>query len=178
MDKRQKLTLGVVVFLVGAILFSFNWWSRAVQRERAEEEARRAAEGARGSGNEARDKEAREAVEAVLQAQVAAWNRGDLEAFMAGYWHSPDLTFFSGKDIRAGWEATLERYQKRYQGEGHEMGKLTFSELRVEVLDPDHAWVRGRWHLETSKEPLGGLFTLIFKKFPEGWRIIHDHTSG
>jgi beta-aspartyl-peptidase (threonine type) len=119
----------------------------------------------------------KEAIRQVLDAQVAAWNKGDLQSFMAGYWKSDNLSFFSGKDKTRGWQATLERYQKRYQAEGREMGKLSFSELEIEALGPDAAWVRGRWQVVTSKETLGGLFTLIFKKFPEGWRIVHDHTS-
>jgi beta-aspartyl-peptidase (threonine type) len=113
----------------------------------------------------------------VLNGQVLAWNKGDLEGFMQGYWKSPDLTFFSGKEITKGWQATLERYRKRYQAEGKEMGKLTFSDLEIEVVGPDSAFVRGRWKVVTSKETLGGLFTLLFKKRPEGWRIVHDHTS-
>jgi beta-aspartyl-peptidase (threonine type) len=120
---------------------------------------------------------ATKAIAQVLKDQAAAWNKGDLKGFMAGYWKSPDLTFFSGKDKTRGWQATLERYEKRYQAEGKEMGKLTFSELEIDVLGPDSAVVRGRWKLVTSKETLGGLFTLIFKKMPDGWRIVHDHTS-
>jgi beta-aspartyl-peptidase (threonine type) len=117
------------------------------------------------------------AVREVLDTQVAAWNKGDLKGFMAGYWKSPDLRFFSGKDVTRGWQSTLERYKKRYQAEGKEMGKLTFSDLDIHVTGPTSAWARGRWRVVTSKEKLGGLFTLIFKKTPEGWRIIHDHTS-
>jgi uncharacterized protein (TIGR02246 family) len=120
---------------------------------------------------------AEKAVRQLLDAQVAAWNKGDLEGFMAGYWKSPDLTFFSGKDRTQGWQATLERYRKRYQAEGREMGKVSFKEVEIEVVGPDCAWVRGRWQVVTSKETLGGLFTLILKKLPEGWRIVHDHTS-
>jgi ketosteroid isomerase-like protein len=117
------------------------------------------------------------AVREVLDAQVAAWNKGDLKGFMAGYWKSEKLTFFSGDKIEHGWQATYERYQKRYQAEGREMGKLSFSELDIEMLGDDTAWVRGRWKLATSKDTPAGLFTLIFKKLPEGWRIVHDHTS-
>jgi beta-aspartyl-peptidase (threonine type) len=117
------------------------------------------------------------AIQQVLEDQAAAWNKGDLKGFMEGYWKSPDLSFFSGKDKTRGWQATLERYQKRYQAEGKEMGKLTFSDLQIEMFGADGAWVRGRWQVVTSKEKLGGLFTLIFKKMPEGWRIVHDHTS-
>jgi beta-aspartyl-peptidase (threonine type) len=122
--------------------------------------------------------DAAKAIRRVLDQQVAAWNKGDLEAFMVGYWKSPDLTFSSGKQMLRGWQATLDRYRKRYQSDGHEMGKLSFSELQIELLGPESAYVRGRWQLVTSKELLGGLFTLIFKKIPGGWRIVHDHTSG
>ena len=119
------------------------------------------------------------AIRAVLQAQVAAWNRHDLESFMAGYWKSPDLTFFSGATATQGWEPTLERYRQRYQANGAAMGKLEFSDLSVEQLCPDAAFVRGHWHLTMAdgKQP-HGLFTLVFRKFPEGWRIVHDHSSG
>ncbi len=116
-------------------------------------------------------------VRRLLDSQVTAWNKGDLKGFMAGYWKSEKLTFFSGDKIEHGWQATYQRYQKRYQAEGREMGQLSFSDLDMEMLGEDTAWVRGRWKLVTSKEKPGGLFTLIFKKFPEGWRIVHDHTS-
>jgi len=118
------------------------------------------------------------AVTEVLGSQVKAWNDHDLEAFMAGYWKSPELTFFSGANQRRGWQATMDRYKSTYQSPGHEMGKLEFSNLRVEALGDDAAFVRGEWHLTMSdgKTP-HGLFTLVFRKFPDGWKIIHDHTS-
>jgi beta-aspartyl-peptidase (threonine type) len=118
------------------------------------------------------------AVEQVLRTQQEAWNRHDLESFMAGYWNSPDLTFFSGANRTSGWQGALDRYRKTYQGEGKEMGKLEFSELQIEPLAADSAFVRGAWHLSMSdnKTP-HGLFTLMFRKFPDGWKIIHDHTS-
>lgn len=119
-----------------------------------------------------------DAVEHVLHTQQDAWNRYDLEAFMAGYWNSPDLTFFSGAKETRGWQATIDRYRTTYQSTGHEMGKLEFSGLRVEILGLDAAFVRGAWHLTMSdgKTP-HGVFTLVFRKFPEGWKIVHDHTS-
>jgi ketosteroid isomerase-like protein len=118
------------------------------------------------------------AVEAVLRTQQDTWNRHDLDAFMAGYWNSPELTFFSGANERNGWQATLDRYRATYASPGHEMGKLEFSGLRIEMLGPEAALVRGSWHLTMSdgKTP-HGLFTLVFRKFPEGWMIVHDHTS-
>ena len=123
-------------------------------------------------------KEAAEpAIRRVLDDQVKAWNRGDLEGFMRGYWKSPRLTFSSGGDQTTGWQATLDRYRKRYQAPGSEMGKLSFSDVTVESLGPDSAFVRGRWQLVRSKDKPGGIFTLIFRRLPEGWRIIHDHTS-
>lgn len=119
------------------------------------------------------------AIRKVLQSQVDAWNRHDLEAFMAGYWNSPSLTFFSGGTETQGWQATLERYRKKYQAPDAEMGKLEFSDLRVEMLGPKAAFVRGKFLLTLSngKQP-HGLFTLVVRDFPEGWRIIHDHSSG
>jgi len=117
-------------------------------------------------------------IRAVLDAQVAAWNGHRLEEFMAGYWRSPKLTFFSGGRKLSGWEATLERYRQTYQAEGREMGKLAFSELDILPLGTRAAVVRGRWELTMSDgKKLGGLYTLIFRRFKNGWQIIHDHTS-
>ncbi len=116
-------------------------------------------------------------VRAVLDDQVAAWNKGDLVGFMKGYWESDQLSFFSGNAKTAGWKATLERYQKKYQGEGKEMGRLSFEELSIESLGPEHALVRGRFRLQLRGETPTGLFTLILRRTPAGWRIIHDHTS-
>jgi beta-aspartyl-peptidase (threonine type) len=118
-------------------------------------------------------------VRAVLEAQVSAWNRGDLPGFMATYWTDDRLTFASGGTLTRGWQATLDRYRKRYQEGGQEMGTLTFSELAVEPLGESAAWVRGRYGLvfTRSDDRPTGLFTLVLRKLPEGWRIVHDHTS-
>lgn len=116
-------------------------------------------------------------VRAVIDAQVAAWNRGDLDTFMSGYWQSPDLTFFSGATRTAGFDGTLARYRKQYQVDGHEMGRLTFPELKVTLLGADAAFVRGEWSLTRDKETLGGLFTLVFRKISGAWKIVHDHTA-
>lgn len=117
-------------------------------------------------------------IQQVLSTQAAAWNRHDLDSFMLGYWNSPELTFFSGANAAYGWQAALDRYRKNHQSEGHEMGKLEFSDLQIEPLASDAAFVRGAWKLTLSdgKTP-HGLFTLIFRKFPEGWKIVHDHSS-
>jgi|HubBroStandDraft_6_1064221.scaffolds.fasta_scaffold07429_8 ketosteroid isomerase-like protein len=131
----------------------------------------RARQSAEASGTAARE------VRALLDRQVVAWNAHDLEGFMAGYWKSPELTFFSGGTREAGWDQTMRRYIDRYTGAGKEMGTLDFSELQIEILGPRAAFVRGKWHLKLTNGDAGGLFTLIFRKLPNGWRIIHDHTS-
>ena len=117
-------------------------------------------------------------IKKVLDDQVVAWNKGDLVGFMKGYWNSRDLTFVSGKDVTRGWQETLDRYKKRYQSEGKEMGKLTFADLEVRELAPGVSLVTGKWELTLAKETVGGRYTLVVKKLAEGWRIIHDHTSG
>jgi beta-aspartyl-peptidase (threonine type) len=117
------------------------------------------------------------AILAVLDNQVAAWNRHDLEGFMAGYRNSDTLSFYSGGIKTSGWQTTLDRYRNRYQGEGREMGHLEFTELDVEPLGADTAFVRRHWNLKMSNGDQGGLFTLIFRRFADGWKIIHDHTS-
>ena len=116
-------------------------------------------------------------VRQILDDQVVAWNKGDLDGFMVGYWKSPELTFFSGNSKSAGWQATLDRYRKRYQAEGKEMGRLGFKEITIELIGKDHAFVKGRYELTLTKENATGIFTLLMKKMPEGWRIVHDHTS-
>ena len=117
-------------------------------------------------------------IDRVLQQQVAAWNRGDLEGYMAGYWNSPELTFFGGTAVTRGFQTTLARYRQRYQGEGKEMGTLSFAEVRIEVLGPRAALASGQWQLQMSAgKQLRGLFSVIFRHLPEGWRIVHDHSS-
>lgn len=117
-------------------------------------------------------------VRAVLDAQVAAWNKGDIDGFMAGYWKDEKLTFISGGDVTQGWEPTRTRYVKKYQAEGKDkMGTLSFGELKVEPLGMESALVHGRFDLVRGDRKDWGRFTLVFRKFPEGWRIVHDHTS-
>ena len=113
---------------------------------------------------------------AVLDSQVAAWNRADVPAYMKGYWKSDSLLFTSGGNIQRGWESTLEKYEKAYPTKD-QMGRLSFSELEIHPLSPDAAWILGHWKLQRSKDQPGGVFTLIVRKFPDGWKVVHDHTS-
>jgi beta-aspartyl-peptidase (threonine type) len=112
----------------------------------------------------------------VMDAQVAAWNRGDIEGFMKGYWNSPKLAFVSGDNITRGWQSTLDRYKKNYDSKA-KMGTLEFREVEVNVLSPDAAVVLGSWHLAREKDEPHGKFSLVFRKMADGWRIVIDHTS-
>jgi uncharacterized protein (TIGR02246 family) len=115
-------------------------------------------------------------IRAVMDKQVAAWNAGDIDGFMAGYWRSPDLVFVSGNSVSRGWQTTLDRYKKSYDTRA-KMGTLTFSDLEVNVLSKDAAVVLGSWSLAREKDNPHGKFTLTFRKFRDGWRIVMDHTS-
>jgi ketosteroid isomerase-like protein len=117
-------------------------------------------------------------VTAVWTAQVEAWNRGDLDGFMAAYWKSPELVFFSNGTETRGWQGTLDRYRARYQGEGKHMGTLDFPKLDLLMLGTEAALARGRWHLKMPDgKELTGMTSVIFRKLPEGWRIVHDHST-
>jgi uncharacterized protein (TIGR02246 family) len=116
------------------------------------------------------------AIRAVLDAQAAAWNRGDIEGYMDGYARSADTVFISGDRVTRGWQTVLERYKKSYDTRD-KMGALTFSDLEITMVSKDAAIVLGRWHLQRSKDEPHGRFTLVFRKTKAGWKIIHDHTS-
>ena len=115
-------------------------------------------------------------ITALLTAQAAAWNRGDIPAFMQVYAQTDDLRFASGGTVTYGWRATLERYEQHYPDK-KAMGTLVFTEIIITELAPDAALVFGRWQLTREKDAPHGLFTLTWKKTAAGWRIIHDHTS-
>ena len=115
-------------------------------------------------------------IQSVLTAQQDAWNRGDIDAFMNGYARSASTVFTSEDEVRRGWETVRDRYHMRYSDRA-KMGTLSFSEIEVTVLSPDAAVVLGRWKLKRENDEPHGRFTLIFKRLPEGWRIVHDHTS-
>jgi ketosteroid isomerase-like protein len=116
------------------------------------------------------------AIRAVLDQQVRDWNAGNLSGFMEGYAKSEQTRFASGGDISLGWQTVFDRYQEKY-GTGATMGTLRFSDVEITSFDSGTALAFGRWHLQRSGETSSGLFTLLFRKAPEGWRIVHDHTS-
>lgn len=118
----------------------------------------------------------RAAINAVLKAQQSAWNRGDVDAFLKGYWESPELTFSGSNGVSRGYDGVLARYKKNYPDRAA-MGELNFSDLEFRFLGSDAALVLGKWHLKRDVDDIGGVFTLVWQKFPEGWKIIHDHTS-
>jgi uncharacterized protein (TIGR02246 family) len=115
-------------------------------------------------------------IQSVLTAQQQAWNRGDIDAFMNGYARSAPTVFISEDEVRRGWETVRERYRVKYSDRA-KMGTLSFSDTEVTMLSPDAAVVLVRWRLKRANDEPHGRFTLIFKRLPEGWRIVHDHTS-
>ena len=124
------------------------------------------------------------AIRAAIHAQVAAWNRGDIPAFMQAYENSPDTTFI-GLTLRKGYRPILERYRQSYSSKD-QMGTLTFNDLDVRLLpgscgSPEYAVVTGKFHLDRSAHGEAkkddGIFSLIWRKGPSGWKIILDHTS-
>lgn len=125
--------------------------------------------------SQAKNAKAEGDIRKVMQEQADAWNRGDIEGFMRGYWNSDKLVFVSSTVTR-GWQPTLERYKKSYDSR-EKMGTLTFSDLEITVLSKDAAVVLGSWALQRANDNPKGKFTLIFRKFKDGWRIVHDHTS-
>ena len=118
----------------------------------------------------------RAAITKAITDQQTAWNQGDINTFLVAYWHSPEVTFSGTSGIIRGWDAVLARYKKTYS-DRDAMGQLQFSQLEYRFLGKDGALVLGHWRLTRAKGDIGGVFSLIWQRFPEGWRIIHDHTS-
>ena len=115
-------------------------------------------------------------IQDVLRMQQEAWNRAAVEEFMNGYWHSENTVFVSGDDVTRGWQQVLDRYKRTYSDRA-KMGTLTFSDLEITPLGDEAAVALGRWRLQRKKDQPHGRFTLILRKLPEGWKIVHDHTS-
>ena len=154
----QRKLLAVVFFLMWMVASSFQTGAFAQSKM---------------SG---RDAKIMNAVRAVMDAQTAAWNRGDIEGFMDGYERSDETTFVSGDTLTRGWKIVLERYKKNYDSR-EKMGQLAFSDLEIKPIDKDSAIVLGRWQLTREKDTPHGRFTLLFRRTKAGWRIVHDHTS-
>ena len=118
----------------------------------------------------------RAAIIKALTDQQTAWNQADIDTFLKTYWRSPDVTFSGTSGIVRGWDAVLARYKNTY-ADSEAMGQLQFSQLEFRFLGPDAALVLGHWHLTRTKGDVSGVFSLVWQRFPEGWHIIHDHTS-
>ena len=129
-----------------------------------------------GGAQGKRDAEAEAAIRAVLDAQAAAWNRGDIEGYMDGYARSDSIVFVSGDDVTRGWQTVLDRYRQSYDTR-EKMGTLEFSELELRPLSPFYVMALGRWQLKRGADNPSGRFTLLFRRTAAGWRIVHDHTS-
>ena len=116
------------------------------------------------------------AIRAVMNAQVKAWNNGNIDAFMQTYWKSDSLLFVGSKGPNYGWQTTLENYKKRYP-DTTAMGKLDFNILEIKLLSAEYGFVLGKWHLTRTIGDIGGHFTLLFRKINGQWFIVADHTS-
>ncbi len=127
-------------------------------------------------GKSSYDIKAADAIKAIMDAQAAAWNRGNLEGYMDGYDRSANTEFVGGDTITRGWQTVLDRYRKNYSSRA-KMGALTFSDLEITILSKDAALVLGHWHLKRANDDPHGTFSLLFRKTNAGWRIVHDHSS-
>ena len=116
------------------------------------------------------------AVRKILATQNAAWNRGDVDAFMIGYWQNDSLMFIGQNGITYGWQNTLNNYKKNYPDTAT-MGKLNFTLVTVKPLSKEYYHVVGKWHLTRSVGNASGHFTLLFRKIKGEWVIIEDHSS-
>ena len=132
--------------------------------------------GAAQAKSGSRDAKTISAIRAVMDAQVAAWNRGDIAGFMDGYWRSDETIFISGDSVTRGWAVVLDRYKKGYETR-EKMGTLSVPEIEIKPINNDTAIAVGRWQLTRAGDAPRGRFTLIFRRVKEGWRITHDHTS-
>lgn len=112
----------------------------------------------------------------VMKTQQTAWNNGDIEKFMQGYWKSDSLLFIGSRGPTYGWQTTLDNYKKSYPTK-EKMGILEFSDIQVKPLGKKFAYVFGKWKLQRVEDAPGGIYTLIFQKFNDGWKIISDHTQ-
>jgi ketosteroid isomerase-like protein len=118
----------------------------------------------------------KKAILQLMSFQQEAWNKGDIDSFMQGYWKSDSLVFVGKTAPLYGWQSTLKRYKKAYPDKAA-MGQLTFGIIKLDILDSKNAFMLGSWHLERASGPIGGYFTLWFRKINGEWKIVCDHTS-
>ena len=161
-NRKRVFVLGILFFLIA---FSPMLWSQPTQTLAVN----------LTSANQAKFDAFVAELEAILQRQAMAWNRGDIKDFMAAYWQDDRLTFCSGGQITRGWEKTLQRYMSKYP-DRDTMGKLVFSDLESQELGPDSVLMLGTWKLEKEQSAQGN-FSLIWKRIQGKWVIIHDHSS-
>jgi ketosteroid isomerase-like protein len=116
------------------------------------------------------------AIQHLLQTQTEAWNKGDIDNFMVGYWNNDSLMFIGKSGLKYGYETTLKNYKKSYP-DATAMGQLNFDLLKINILSKDYAFVVGKWHLKRSIGDLDGHFTLLLKKINKQWTVVADHSS-
>jgi len=115
-------------------------------------------------------------IQSVLAKQSEAWNKGNIDKFMQGYWQNDSLEFISKSGVTYGWKQSLANYKKNYP-DTVSMGKLDFTLIQIKMLSEQYYFVIGKWHLTRSIGDIGGHFTLLFRKIKNQWLIIADHTS-
>jgi ketosteroid isomerase-like protein len=163
----QSGTIPLAVVLV--LIFS---GAQASSSKTSSREETSAAAGATKTSNAKTD------VTALLQMQADAWNHGDLDTFLSGYLHSPQISYVSSDSEVWGYDALRDRYQRKYGDKHDTMGTLKFSDLKVQDLGRRNSLCIGRWHLERIEKPtVDGIFSLVLVRTNSGWKIMHDHTS-
>jgi uncharacterized protein (TIGR02246 family) len=116
------------------------------------------------------------AIRDILAEQTTAWNKGNLEDFMKGYWNNDSLMFIGQNGVTYGYQNTLMNYKKNYS-DADKMGTLTFDLVKVQRLSPEYYFVVGKWHLKRNAGDVGGHYNLLFRKIKGQWFIIADHSS-
>lgn len=117
----------------------------------------------------------REEILNVMNLQELAWNKGDIDQFMEGYWKSDSLMFIGKNGIKYGWQTTLDNYKNSYPDKAA-MGELNFEILKLDVNGLS-AYMLGKWKLVREEDTPNGYFTLYWKKIEDKWIITIDHTS-
>lgn len=120
--------------------------------------------------------EVEDAISIRMASQETAWNDGDIEGFMKAYLKSDSLVFIGKSGLNYGWDTTLANYRRSYP-DRDAMGILTFENLIVNPIEPDAAFVVGKWVLHRSADTLSGHYSLLWQRISGEWFIIADHSS-